>query len=43
MDFRHGHRFGVVQVPPGEAAAVVLESTVFAVAYIPLVFWLAGV
>lgn len=27
----------------GEAAAVVLESTVFAVVYIPLVFWLAGV
>ena len=28
---------------PGEAAAVVLESTLFATAFIPLVFWLAGV
>lgn len=32
-----------LKLRPGEAAAVVLESTVFAVAYIPLVFWLAGV
>jgi hypothetical protein len=28
---------------PGEMAAAVLESTVFAVFYIPLVFWLTGV
>lgn len=32
-----------LRLRPGEAAAVVLESTVFAVAYIPLAFWLAGV
>lgn len=32
-----------LKLRPGEAAAVVLESTVFAVAYIPLVFWLVGV
>lgn len=32
-----------LKLRPGEAAAVVLESTVFAVLYIPLVFWLTGV
>jgi len=32
-----------LRLRPGEAAAVVLESTVFAIAYIPLAFWLAGV
>lgn len=32
-----------LKLRPGEAAAVVLESTVFAVLYIPFVFWLTGV
>jgi hypothetical protein len=31
-----------LKLRPGEAAAVVLESTVFAVVYIPLVFWMVG-
>lgn len=31
-----------LRLRPDEAAAVVLESTAFAVVYIPLVFWLAG-
>lgn len=33
----------LLKLRPSEAAAVVLESTVFAVLYIPFVFWLAGV
>jgi len=32
-----------LKLRPGEAAVVVLESTVFAVIYIPFVFWLLGV
>jgi len=32
-----------LRLRPGEAAAVVLESTVFAIGYVPLAFWLAGV
>ena len=32
-----------LKLRPSEAAVVVLESTVFAVIYIPLVFWLLGV
>jgi predicted permease len=32
-----------LKLRPGEAATVVLESTVFAVAYIPFVFWFTGV
>lgn len=32
-----------LKLRPGEAATVVLESTVFAVVYIPFMFWLLGV
>lgn len=32
-----------LRLRPGEAAAVVLESTLFAVVYIPFAFWLTGV
>lgn len=31
-----------LKLRPGEAATVVLESTVFAVVYIPVVFWFTG-
>ena len=32
-----------LKLRPGEAATVVLESTVFAVVYIPFIFWLLRV
>lgn len=32
-----------LKLRPGEAATVVLESTVFAVVYIPFMLWLLGV